>query len=172
MTRIRPLQLSDLHAVLRIQDACYTEIVPESLASLRAKAAASPGSCFVAEAEAGIVGYLISVPIAFPELPALGAATFALAPGADTLYLHDLAVGAAGRGTGAGQALVAACMDAARRQGFDRMCLVAIQDSVPYWRRHGFEVETPAAGVAAKLASYGPGAKLMVAGSASPERRA
>lgn len=68
--------------VLRIQDQCYTDIVPESAQSLRAKVHASPSTCFVAES----------------------------------------------------------------------------------WSRYGFATEAPPhAGIAAKLASYGPGAQLMAA---------
>lgn len=148
--------------VLRIQAQCYREIVPESRASLHAKVLASPTTCFVAETAAGAVGYLISVPVLYPDLPPLDAPTFVPAPGADTLYLHDLAVADAGRGTGAGRALVSAGLDAGRARGLQNACLVAIQDSSPYWEQFGFE-RTAAANerVAAKLASYGAAAQLM-----------
>ena len=148
--------------VLRIQAACYREIVPESEASLRAKVLASPATCFVAEAAAGVVGYLISAPVRFPDLPALDATNFQVAADADTLYIHDLAIADAGRGTGAGQAMVRAAIDAARSRGLGKACLVAIQDSLRYWERFGFEsVTTPPGRVAAKLASYGAAARLM-----------
>jgi predicted N-acetyltransferase YhbS len=76
MMRLRPLE--DTHAphVLRIQRECYREIVPESLPSLRAKWRASPDTCFVAEAAAGVVGYLICVPVLIPDLSALDAPAF------------------------------------------------------------------------------------------------
>lgn len=148
--------------VLRLQEDCYVEIEPESWASLEAKILASPGTCMVAEAADGVAGYLISVPIRYPDLPALNDPAFRQAPDADTLYIHDLAVAEAGRGTGAGRAMVRSAMKAAKAHGLGRACLVAIQGSVPYWERLGFEViGAPPDRVAAKLASYGAAAQLM-----------
>lgn len=150
--------------VLRIQDQCYTDIVPESAQSLRAKVEASPATCLVAETGGAVLGYLIAVPVSFPDLPALDAPSFELPAAPDTLYLHDLAVARAGRGTGAGQRLVRSVMEAANAAGLARACLVAIQGSVPYWQQFGFAPEAPPhAGIAAKLASYGPSAQLMAA---------
>lgn len=148
--------------VLRIQDACYSAIVPESAESLRAKILASPGTCFAAETAAAMVGYLVTVPIAYPDLPALDAPTFEVPPAADTLYLHDLAVTDGGRGVGAGRTLVLSALDAGRARGLASACLVAIQDSVRYWERFGFvAVAPPSDRIAAKLASYGTTAQLM-----------
>ena len=170
MVRIRCIEEADLDAVLRIQDQCYVEITPESLVSLRAKILASPGTCFVAEtAAAGVFGYLIAVPVRYPELPALDARTFEPSMGADTLYIHDLAVAQAGRGTGAARSLVNCGMNAARSQGLRAACLVAIQGSVRYWEQFGFEmVAAPSTGVARKLASYGAAAQLMRIDRAPP----
>jgi len=148
--------------VLRIQDQCYLEITPESGASLRAKVLASPNTCFAAEAAAGVVGYLIAVPILYPDLPALNSPSFEIARDADTLYIHDLAVADCGRGTGAGRTLVRSAMIAAGARGLRNACLVAIQDSVRYWAQFGFTpVAPPSDRVAVKLASYGVAAQLM-----------
>jgi predicted N-acetyltransferase YhbS len=89
---------------------------------------------------------------------------FHLAAGADTLYIHDLAVTDAGRGEGAGRALVRCAMSAARTLNLRSACLIAIQGSAPYWEQIGFEVvSAPSTLVAAKLASYGAAAQLMLA---------
>ena len=150
--------------VLRIQEDCYVEIEPESRGSLEAKIVASPGTCLLAENADGVVGYLIAVPVRYPDLPALNAPSFHLETDVDTLYIHDLAVAATGRGTGAGRALVLSVLDAARSRGLASACLVAIQDSVPYWEQFGFQVNgKPPGRVAAKLASYGADAQLMQA---------
>jgi ribosomal protein S18 acetylase RimI-like enzyme len=148
--------------VLRIQEYCYTEIEPESSESLQAKIVASPATCLLAESSEGAVGYLIAVPIVYPNLPALNAPMFELSKGADTLYIHDLAVASAGRGKGVAQALVRTAIDAAKRSGLARACLVAIQNSQKFWEQFGFEVVAePANELKAKLASYGAGAQLM-----------
>lgn len=162
MIQLRRLEQADLANVLRIQDACYSEIVPETGQSLAAKILASPSTCFLAETAAGVIGYLVAVPVLYPDLPALNDAMFRLASDSDTLYIHDLAVTDAGRGTGAGRALVRAALDAATAQGLGSACLVAIQGSQRFWAQHGFEtVASPPDRVAAKLASYGAAAQLM-----------
>lgn len=163
LLRVRGMLEADLDDVLRIQDACYTEIVPESAASLLAKLRATPATCFVAETEAGVAGYLFAVPVAFPALPALDAPGCAVPAQPDALYLHDLALSVVARGTGAGQILVQQALAQARAACLPLACLVAIQQSAPYWQRFGFRAVTPPQpGVAAKVASYGAGAELMV----------
>jgi ribosomal protein S18 acetylase RimI-like enzyme len=162
MNQIRFLKTADMANVLRIQDYCYTEIEPESFDSLQAKILASPRTCLIAESSEGAVGYLIAVPIIYPNLPALNSPTFELAAGVDTLYIHDLAVDKAGRGKGVAQALLRAAIDAAKRSGLSRACLVAIQNSQSFWEQFGFEtVAEPADELIPKLASYGADAKLM-----------
>ena len=162
MIQLKSLKTTDMAEVLRIQDYCYTEIEPESFDSLQAKILASPSTCLIAESSDGAVGYLIAVPIIYPNLPALNFPTFELAAGVDTLYIHDLAVDKAGRGKGVAQALVRASIDAAKRSGLSRACLVAIQNSQSFWEQFGFEtVAEPADGLVPKLASYGPDARLM-----------
>jgi ribosomal protein S18 acetylase RimI-like enzyme len=162
MIQLKLLKTVDMADVLRIQESCYTEIEPESCDSLQAKMMASPSTCLIAESSEGAVGYLIAVPIVYPNLPALNSPTFELAAGADTLYIHDLAVDRAGRGQGVAQALVRASIDAAKRDGLPRACLVAIQNSQSFWEQFGFEtVEAPADALMRQLASYGAGAKLM-----------
>ena len=162
MVQLKPLKSEHIADVLRIQDYCYTEIEPESRESLQAKILASPSTCLIAEASEGAVGYLIAVPIIYPHLPTLNAPTFELSADADTLYIHDLAIHGAGRGKGIAQALVRASMDAAKRSGLSRACLVAIQNSQSFWEQFGFEVVAePADELKPKLASYGAGAQLM-----------
>ncbi len=162
MIQLKFLKTADMADVLRIQDYCYTEIDPESFDSLQAKILASPSTCLIAESSEGAVGYLISVPITYPNLPALNSPTFELAAGADTLYIHDLAVDSAGRGKGVAQSLVRASINAAKRSGLTRACLVAIQKSQSFWEQFGFEaVAEQADELVPKLASYGADAKLM-----------
>lgn len=158
--------LTDAHApeVARIQQECYGTAHVETLASLAAKWRAAPGTCRVALRAGAAVAYLIAVPVRFPALPAWNAPGFDLAPDADMLYLHDLAVSAAARGSGAGGTLVRAVLDAGLRAGHAQACLVAVQDSAAYWQGFGFRsvpAQDPA--LARKLATFGPQARLMQA---------
>ena len=162
MIQLSLLRREHMADVLRIQDYCYTEIEPESFESLEAKILASPNTCLIAKSSEGAVGYLIAVPILYPYLPALNSPTFDLSADADTLYIHDLAVDGAGRGKGVAQALVRASIDAAKRSGLSRACLVAIQNSQSFWEQFRFEtIAEPAVELIPKIASYGADAKLM-----------
>ena len=59
---IRSAHLADLPAILHIQARCYSAIVPESAASMGAKLAAAPDTCFVACRGGHIVAYLLALP--------------------------------------------------------------------------------------------------------------
>lgn len=160
--RLRGMVEADLDAVVRIQAACYTAIVPESAASLAAKLRAAPATCLVAADGPAVTGYLLALPVAYPALPALDAPTCEVPSGADALYLHDLALAPAARGTGAASGLVDMALAHARALGWRRACLVAIQQSQAFWERFGFRaVPEPAPELAAKLRSYGADAQLM-----------
>ena len=160
--RVAPLLARDMPAVMRIQAQCYSAIVPESLASMAAKRHAAPHTCHAAWHADALVGYLLSLPVRGLALPPLDSPDCVLAADADALYLHDLALAPAARGSGAGRALVARALAVGAQAGLKRALLVAIQGSAPYWARHGFEtVEPPHAELRAKLASYGADAQLM-----------
>ena len=162
MIRLRLLKVDDLIDVLRIQGECYTDIEPESPDSLREKILASSGTSFIAHSVEGVIGYLISVPIVYPQLPPLNSSVFTRAAHADTLYIHDVAVSRCGRGTGVAQAMVRESIKVAKDQGYSQACLVAIQNSHHFWERFGFNIAaTSNVRAAQALSSYGSAAKLM-----------
>lgn len=160
-TEIRPMQPADLHAVLEIQTACYTRIEPESKASFEAKLVAAPASCFIASIARQPVGYLIALPWDFASPPVLNQASCNLPDTPDCLYLHDLAVAPTARAGGAGRALVAAFFSHLRQTTLRRASLIAIQDSAPYWQRHGFQPARNSDALQARLSSYGDDVQYM-----------
>lgn len=168
---LAPLRAADMPAVMRIQAQCYTAIVPESLQSMSAKQQAAPHTCHAAWRQGELVGYLLALPVRGLALPALDSPACTIDPAADALYLHDLALSPAARGSGAGQALVARTLAVGAQLGLRRALLVAIQGSAPYWARQGFDgIDPTTEAVRAKLASYGADARLMqrpLTGSAS-----
>ena len=152
---IRGMTTADLPAVMAIQAACYTELVPESQASLEAKRAASPSTCLVAARDGTVIGYLFALPWTAGQPPALDARTCELPSEPDCLYLHDLSVAPIARQGGTGRALVEAFRARMAVLGLARAALVAVQDSVPYWERYGFRMAALAAPRQAALATYG-----------------
>ena len=65
------------------------------------------------------------------------------------------------RGGGLTHAVVERLAEQATEDGWPAVALVAVNDAVAFWSRHGF-VEQTAPGMAAKLASYGADARYMV----------
>jgi predicted N-acetyltransferase YhbS len=161
MIDIRTMVEGDIPDVLEIQAVCYTALTPESGESLHAKLDASRSTCFIASLSGDTVGYLISVPWRLSSPPELNAQTCRLPDSPDCLYLHDLAVAPRARKSGAGRVLVEAFLARVGELGFARASLVAVQNSVPYWERHGFRPVKPSASLRAKLATYGAGVVYM-----------
>ena len=129
---IRMMTEADIPAVLEIQAVCYTELTPESDASLHAKLRASQSTCFVASLDGDTVGYLIALPWELSNPPKLNAATCNLPPAPDCLYLHGLAVTPSARKFGTGRASVDTYLTQLRRLDFGRASLVTVQNSAPY----------------------------------------
>jgi N-acetylglutamate synthase-like GNAT family acetyltransferase len=81
-------------------------------------------------------------------------------------YIHDLALLPECRGGAVGSAIVGMLVAQARGVGVDNLSLVAVHDSVEFWRRHGFRVVVDPAGAdparAEKLHSYDEAACFMV----------
>lgn len=154
---IRPMQPADLNEVLRIQAACFTELVPESEASMAAKLQAAPEHCWVAEGAAagGLLAYLFALPWRAESPPALDAADCQLPEQPDCLYLHDLSVDPQARGSGLAQALVQRFLEGLEASGLSRACLVAVQNSAGFWGRWGFRPVAPSPQLRVKLGSYG-----------------
>lgn len=90
----------------------------------------------------------------------MGTALDPAAP-AEVLFLHDLALAPAARGLRIGEWLVAAALEAARRDGLSEAELIAVEGAAEYWRRLSF-VETPMTPtLATKVAGYGEAARWM-----------
>ncbi|MGF6272506.1 GNAT superfamily N-acetyltransferase [Massilia sp. UYP11] len=140
--RIRPLLPADLDAVLRVQAACYPPAMQEAAAVVKARLDAAAATCLAACDAGGVCGYLFAYPSRLGRVTALGA-PFEIAPDADTLYLHDLAVDPRAHGRGLARALVAHLLGRGRRldssRGLTHAALVSVQDSTRFWSGLGFK---------------------------------
>lgn len=152
---IRQMLFSDMSAVWSVQCDCYQGVLePESLASLEAKRSASPDSCFVAMDAGKVVGYLISVPWLFGQVPSLNDAVCHIPQDADCLYLHDMAISPKMAGMGMGKALFQAYQAQTSAMGFSKMALTAVGEAEGFWRKIGFKVKQIVLSEA-KVADYG-----------------
>lgn len=154
---IRPMRGADLDAVLRVQAACYPPAMQEAATILEARLAAAPSTCLAACDADGVCGYLFAYPSRLGRVTDLGA-PFAVAPDADTLYLHDLAIDPRALGRGLARALVSDMLARGRGAGLAHAALVSVQDSTGFWGALGFAVRaTRDPG----LLTYPPGAVYM-----------
>ena len=158
--RWRAATSRDIPAILAIADQVHPSF-PEDEAVFAERLRLYPAGVRLLERDGHPCGYLVSHPWRAGAAPALNALLRRLPTDADTFYLHDLALLTAARGTGAARIAVEQMAAHARAGGFASMSLVAVNGSVPFWRRLGFEVEEHPA-LEEKLGSYEPAARLMV----------
>ena len=158
---VRAMRDNDVAAVLDIQSRCYDAAKLESHQSFLAKLNAAPATCFIACVADAPVAYLVAVPAVNGRPPPLNGMTYGVPRAANALYLHDLAVHPAARGSGAASALVEAYFHALKASKAQFGCLTAVNDSWTYWERHGFRSAALADAPSGHMASYGEGARYM-----------
>lgn len=158
VARWRPMTLSDVPAVAALAALVHPGY-PEDDAVFAERVTLAPAGCHVAESSDRLDAYVVSHPWAGANPPKLNALLGRLPTRPDCWYIHDIAVSPESRGKRLGSRIGPVLIEEARRAGIDRMELVSISGTEPFWRGQGFvrAAEQPAA-----LASYGGGALLMV----------
>lgn len=159
---LRTMLPSDLPSMLDLQIVCFPELEPESEACLKAKLMASPNTCFVAEKNGQLMGYLITHPWTSQMPPELDAPNCNIPDTADCLYIHDLSVHPEARGTGTAQALLDQFNKCTDQFQYKLSALIAVQNSKGFWMKHGYEVTQPNESIQKKLNSYGDNAHYML----------
>lgn len=151
---VRDMRADDLDAVLAIQLACYGAGFVEDGELIARRLAASPHTGWVAEHGGAVRAYLAAYPSQRGKLTPLHG-DFEVAPDADALYLHDLAVHPEASGLGLGPRLVRHAWAHALRAGWRHSTLVSVQASVGFWERQGYAATVPADDAQqARLATY------------------
>ncbi|MXR67938.1 GNAT family N-acetyltransferase [Shewanella sp. JBTF-M18] len=136
--QVREIQTQDWPAILTIQDECYPNIEPESLAALQSKAQLSPETCYVITQADAVIGYCLAHPWQ-RDLPPSLEQVLDTVPKQETLYLHDIAFSAKARGLGAGAAVFSRLIEQARNWGLGSISLVAVGGAHTYWQLLGFK---------------------------------
>jgi GNAT superfamily N-acetyltransferase len=155
VSHIRP---EDWPYILRIQSEAYSAIEPESPSVMQSKWLCSPRTCLVfRDGQQKPLAYLLSHPWSQEKPPSLGQ-EIPRDLTSDQLYLHDLAVSSAARGTGAASRLVQHLLDLARSENYRQVRLISIQASLPFWQKQGFVPDTSVA----VCKTYGTDASYMV----------
>jgi GNAT superfamily N-acetyltransferase len=156
----RPMTAADLPAVCAIADRVHVAY-PEDAAVFVERLQLYPDGCATLECDGKPLAYAVTHPWRYAEPPALNVMLGALPEPPTTYYIHDIAMLPEARGTGAGSAIVNAVVAQAQAAGVPNLSLVAVNKSVAFWSRFGFEV-TDEPALAAKLLSYDADARFMV----------
>jgi ribosomal protein S18 acetylase RimI-like enzyme len=155
----RPMLASDISAAHALSEIVHPGF-PEDRAVFEERLRLYPEGCYVLASDDTLKGYALSHPYVTDCAPALNTLLGALPGNCDTYYFHDIAILPEARGGQAGKAIVTYLKTHARATGFDTICLVAVNNSAPFWEKHGF-VAREVAGMRGKLASYGDGTAYM-----------
>jgi ribosomal protein S18 acetylase RimI-like enzyme len=159
----RPMRTADIAAAHALSEIVHPGY-PEERAVFEERLRLYPAGCLVLAQDGGVLGYAISHPYVKNSAPALNTLLGALPDNCDTYYIHDIAILPQARNSGAGDAIVSILKTHARDADFDAICLIAVNNSAPFWQRHGF-VAREVAGMRGKLESYGDGAIYMTKNS-------
>jgi ribosomal protein S18 acetylase RimI-like enzyme len=155
------MKQSDLIRVAEIAALVHPSY-PEDSAVFAERLTLHAAGCHVLGDEHGaLVGYVLGHPWLFGEPPALNTRLVRLPDRPTTYYLHDIALLPEARGGGHANGMARSIVHEARIAGFASVSLVAVNDSAPFWAKHGFRaVSDPA--LAERLRSYDAGAGFMV----------
>jgi ribosomal protein S18 acetylase RimI-like enzyme len=135
----RVMTVADLPAVKALADVVHPHF-PEDEAVFANRLALHPYGCGVLQGERAIAGYVVSHPWHFKQPPQLNELLAAPTAPPSTFYIHDLALLPETRRTGAGAIVVAMLAARARLMQLPNMTLVAVNNSVHFWRRQGFDI--------------------------------
>ena len=158
--RIRPITDADWDAIVAMESRTYADLgLSEGRAALRSRADASPDTCFVLDVGARPAGYLLALPYppsAYPDLERAEEAEPSPSSAPGNLHLHDIVVVERLRGRGWGRRLLDHLTVTAGALGFERISLIAVGCSEPFWSARGF---SPCPGIVP--AGYGAHAVYM-----------
>lgn len=157
---LRLLGRADLPAALALQSASYPAFLVEDEAAFASRFDVKAPYCLAATIDGVLAGYLLAHGWTRQSPPAVGECLARDVPG-EVLYIHDLAIGSAGRGRGIGRQLVAKAFQMAASDGIQTAELIAVEGASRYWQTLGFAQASTSAALRAKLATYGAEATWM-----------
>jgi ribosomal protein S18 acetylase RimI-like enzyme len=134
----RPLTCDDVPAISALEAAAYLPSLHESAEAIVRLIALYPDGAIGAFDEEGLCGFILGVPLTRGMTLDLRVPLAAILPGADTFYVHDLAVAERCRGRSIGSELARRLLATARARGFSRAELVSVQGSARFWEACGF----------------------------------
>jgi ribosomal protein S18 acetylase RimI-like enzyme len=137
LATINRITLTEIASVLEIQRDCYGEGYIEDSRTFTRMITAYPQGCLGATVGGILAAYAFFHPYRDNVVKPLDLA-LVLNGTEDCMYLHDIAVHHRYRGKGLARMLMERVDHETRGGGFEVQCLVAVQNSQEFWRKHGF----------------------------------
>ncbi|MYW00036.1 GNAT family N-acetyltransferase [Streptomyces sp. SID3343] len=137
--RIRHLTDDDWDGIATLEADMYTDsALSEERSALESRGRASPSTCFVLECDGRIAGYALALP--YPEFryPDLARPEGSVHRSSN-LHLHDLVIAEDLRGRGWAKRLLHRLTMTAAARSHDRISLIAVGGSEPFWSANGFK---------------------------------
>jgi ribosomal protein S18 acetylase RimI-like enzyme len=135
---VRRIAVDDWPDIVELEAAAYEAYgLSEGPVALRSRAEASPATSFVVHTGERVAGYLLALPyprFRWPDLTRAEEVNFESA----NLHLHDVVVGADFRGAGLAGRLLRRLTEVAFGRQHDRISLVAVAGSDPFWAAQGY----------------------------------
>lgn len=156
----RPMVAHDLEAVQAVAGEVHPDY-PERIEVFAERLRLYAPGCRVLEAGDTMAGYVVSHPWHPMTPPKLDSLLGAMPTFPATFYIHDLALLPLARGSGAGARIVADLAGHTQAIGLADLSLVAVNASVPFWRRQGFDI-VESRSIATALRSYDDEARFMM----------
>ena len=172
---VRPARPTDRAAVWAVQKLAHGRGYWEAPRALGAHLQTAASRALIATREGRPVAYLLARVERRRHITRLGASpNCRRRVGADTLFVHDMALTPAVRGSGLPGRLLGAILGEpgpAGRSPLRHVALISVSGTEAYWRRYGLRRQVLGGVAGADLRSYGPRARYME-GSVRSVRRA
>ena len=152
----------DLAPVVALADRLFPDH-PEDARYFAERLAMGADLCLtLSNADGCVAGYAVSYQWPLGRIPPLNRPLSPVPPAEGGAHLHDLGIDPPLSGMGHARAGLAMLAGRARGTGLHSLALVAVNQTVPFWQRHGFRIREPDPAMAVKLASYGGEARYMI----------
>lgn len=134
------MTIADLSAINEVQCDAYGADFLEPMVKFEHILNEYADCSYVALWEEQVVGYVVAYPSDAGRHD-YDQRKYVFTGNEDSLYVHDLCLHSLARGMGMAKLLFSAVLDHVSESGYQNLIGVAVQDSVPFWQKLGFEMK-------------------------------
>jgi len=134
---LKPITRDLYSDIVNLQNKVHPTYLCESTVVLTSKVYVSPTTCFSMHEDGELIGYILSIPLIFGEIPRL-TESVDQSNERSNLHLHDCVVSPDHRKSGVASALIQAVETEALLQNFKQISLVAVEGMEIFWTHRGW----------------------------------